>query len=89
MNEMEIMEIGRQALIVLIKVSLPVMLVALVVGLIISLFQALTQIQEMTLSFVPKMIAIFLSLMLLLPWMTTTLGDFTQELSDRIVDIEK
>ena len=63
----------------------PVLLVALVVGLAISLVQALTQIQEMTLAFVPKIVVIFLALMLFLPFMLTTLTTFTQHLFDKIV----
>ncbi|MBM3617463.1 MAG: flagellar biosynthetic protein FliQ, partial [Alphaproteobacteria bacterium] len=60
MNSMEVIELIQEALILLLKISAPVMLVALVVGLAIALFQALTQIQEMTLTFVPKIICIFL-----------------------------
>jgi Flagellar biosynthesis pathway, component FliQ len=56
-----------------------------VVGLAISLFQALTQIQEMTLTFVPKIVAIFLSLLIFLPFMLNTLSDFTREMLDRAV----
>ena len=87
MNSLEVMEIGRQTLIVFFKVSLPLMLIALSVGLIISLFQALTQIQEQTLTFVPKVVVIFLSLMFLMPFMLNTLIDFDEELNRRIVDI--
>ncbi len=60
------------------------MLVALVIGVIISLFQALTQIQEMTLSFVPKIVCIFLVLILAMPFMLDTLRDFTIELFKKI-----
>ncbi len=84
METSEVMELSREALMVLIKVSLPVMLVALAVGLIISLFQALTQIQEMTLTFVPKIVAIFLSLLLFMPYMFEMLNTFTLELFERI-----
>jgi flagellar biosynthetic protein FliQ len=63
------------------------MLVALVVGLAISLFQALTQIQEMTLSFVPKLLAIFFSLMILLPYIGNELMTLSQELSKKIEHI--
>ena len=87
MNSLEIMEIGRQGLIVFFKVSMPLMLISLTVGLVISLFQALTQIQEQTLTFVPKVFIIFLSLIFLMPFMLTTLTDFNEELSRRIVDI--
>ncbi len=60
---------------------------ALIVGLVISLFQALTQIQEMTLAFVPKILVIFVSLLFFLPFMVTTLVTFTQGLADRIIGL--
>ncbi len=81
------MEIGRQGLIVFFKVAMPLMLIALAVGLIVSLFQALTQIQEQTLTFVPKIFIIFISLIFLMPFMISTLSDFNEELNKRIVDI--
>jgi flagellar biosynthesis protein FliQ len=84
METAEVLEISRQAIFVLLKASIPLMLVALVVGVIISLFQALTQIQEMTLSFVPKIIAIFLAMIITLPYTLDTLRDFTVELFKRI-----
>jgi flagellar biosynthetic protein FliQ len=85
MTQVEVIEVGRDALIVLLKIGGPVMLVALVAGLAISLVQALTQIQEMTLAFVPKIVLIFLSLLLFLPFMVSTLTGFTQRLFDKIV----
>lgn len=72
----------------LIIISAPVMIVALVVGLAIALFQALTQIQEATLTFVPKILAMLVTLMLMLPFMLHTLSDFTIRLQDKIVHIE-
>lgn len=89
MTPLEVIDISRDALWVLIKIGAPTMLVALIVGLIIALFQALTQIQEMTLTFVPKIIAIFFVLMLALPWMFQTLEDFNEELMARIVDPDR
>jgi len=83
----EVLDIAREAIYVLLKVITPLMVVALSVGLIISLFQALTQIQEMTLSFVPKIIAIFFSLILFLPYMFSTLHSFWQNLAERIANI--
>jgi flagellar biosynthetic protein FliQ len=59
------------------------MLIALVVGLIISLFQALTQVQEATLTFVPKMLVVFVSLLLLAPFMLHALADFTEQMMAR------
>ena len=85
MTPVEVIDVGRDALIVLLKIGAPVLLVALVVGLAISLIQALTQIQEMTLAFVPKIVVIFLALMLFMPFMLTTLTTFTQQLFDKIV----
>ncbi len=85
MNQLEILDIARDAVWVSVKIAAPIMIVALVVGLIISLFQALTQIQEMTLAFVPKILVIFLSLLVFLPFMLSTLTNFTEELVDRII----
>jgi flagellar biosynthetic protein FliQ len=87
MDSLEAIEIGRETLIVFLKVSMPLMLIALTVGLIISLFQALTQIQEMTLTFVPKMVVVFVALIFLMPYMLHTLVDFSNELSMRIINI--
>lgn len=89
MNPMEVIDIGRDALWLLIKVSAPMMIVALIVGLSISLFQALTQIQEQTLTFVPKIVAIFFTLMLVLPYMFESVKDFTHEMMDRMADPER
>jgi flagellar biosynthetic protein FliQ len=87
MNSLEAIEIGREALIVFLKVALPMLLISLGVGLIISLFQALTQIQEMTLTFVPKIVIMFGALIFLMPYMLHTLEDFNHELSRRIVSV--
>ena len=88
METLEAMQIGRDALWVLLKVSAPVMFISLGVGLIIALFQALTQIQEMTLTFVPKIIAIFLTLMVARPWMFEVIEEFNQELMEKIVRVD-
>src|SRR6185312_11144956 len=69
----EVLDVARDAIITLVIVSAPVMLVGLVVGVAISLFQALTQIQEMTIAFVPKILAIFVSLLIALPFMAERL----------------
>ncbi len=79
------LEIGRDAVIVFLKISLPIMLAALVVGLVISLFQALTQIQEPTLSFVPKIIAIFAVLIIFLPYIGNQLSNFSESIASKIV----
>ncbi|HSG23789.1 MAG TPA: flagellar biosynthesis protein FliQ [Azonexus sp.] len=75
-----VMEIGRQAIEVTLLMSAPILITALVVGLIISIFQAATQINESTLQFVPKLIAMFLVLILLGPWMLQYLIDYIQRL---------
>lgn len=87
MDSVEVIEIAREAILVALKVGAPVLLLALGVGLVIALFQALTQMQEMTLSFVPKIVTIFASLFVLLPFMLSTLTSFTQGLMDRIVGL--
>jgi flagellar biosynthetic protein FliQ len=73
MTGSEVLDIARDAIFTLIIVASPIMLVGLAVGLAISLLQALTQIQEMTLAFVPKILAIFFSLMIALPFMAEKL----------------
>lgn len=87
MTPVEVVDIGREAIWVLLKVAAPVMLIALGVGLVISLFQALTQMQEMTLAFVPKIIAIFVALIVLSPYMIGELTGFMDQISLRIADI--
>lgn len=81
----EILQIGHEAIWVSMKLGLPLMGTALVVGLLISFFQALTQIQEMTLSFIPKILSIFTVLFVLMPFFGATLGVFTQLIFDKIV----
>ncbi|MEX0697688.1 MAG: flagellar biosynthesis protein FliQ [Dongiaceae bacterium] len=84
MNEADVLGIAREAIVVMIQIGAPVMLLALVVGLVVSLVQALTQIQEMTLTFIPKILAIFGSLLLFMPFMLATLSGFTERLMARI-----
>ena len=85
MNQADVLEISRLTFFVILKAGGPIMAAGLVVGLIIAIFQTLTSIQEMTLTFVPKIIAIFLTLMLTLPFMFQTLSDFTERLQEKIV----
>ena len=80
MTPTAVIELGRQAIEVTLMVSAPLFLAALVTGLLISIFQAATQINEMTLSFVPKLVAIFVTLVLAGPWMITLLTDFMRRL---------
>ncbi len=79
------LDLGKESIFVLLKISLPLMLVALFVGLTVSLFQALTQIQEMTLSFVPKIIAIFIALILFLPFIGMQLRGLSETLAAFII----
>lgn len=85
MDVNDVMTVSRDAMWVSLKLGGPMMAAGLIVGLAVSLFQALTQIQEMTLTFVPKMVIIFLSLLLLMPFMLSTLTTFTHSLAERIV----
>ncbi len=75
-----ILTMAQQSIKVLLLLTMPLMGVALVIGLIISIFQAATQLQEMTLTFIPKIVAIFLALLFLSPWMLMTIMDFTREI---------
>ncbi|GGF37141.1 flagellar biosynthesis protein FliQ [Aliidongia dinghuensis] len=88
MNETEIIDVAREAIFAALKIAGGPMLAALVVGIAISVFQALTQIQEQTLTFVPKIIVIFLSVLLLMPFMLGTLETFARSLADRIIAIQ-
>ncbi|MDO4303082.1 MAG: flagellar biosynthesis protein FliQ [Bacillota bacterium] len=76
----EVTAIASTALYLVIKVSAPVLLISLVVGLLISIFQTVTSIQEQTLTFVPKIVAVFLSLILLGNWMLTEMSGFMTQL---------
>ena len=87
MNEAQALDIAREAIYALLIVSSPLMLIGLAVGLVIAVLQALTQIQEVTLTFVPKIIIIFLAMLVLLPFMLRHLQDLTLFLMDRIVAI--
>ena len=78
------LDVAREALLVLLKLGAPVLLVALVVGVAVALLQALTQMQEMTLSFVPKILAVFLTTLLALPFMIATLIGFSEGLFRQI-----
>ena len=75
-----VMEIGRQAIEVALIISAPALIAALAIGLVISVFQAATQINEATLQFVPKLIGIFMVLILLGPWMIQYMVDYIQRL---------
>lgn len=87
MNDTEVIETARQALIISIEIGAPVLLVGLVIGVAIALVQALTQVQEITLVFVPKILAIFLALFFFLPFMMTRLVVFMETLADRMIGL--
>jgi len=84
MTPESIMSMGHQAILVTLMVSAPMLLVALVIGLIVSIFQAATQINEATLSFIPKLIGIFATLVLAGPWMLTILTDYLRSVLTNI-----
>ena len=77
-------ELGRQAIMVSLLVSAPILAAGLVVGLAVSVFQAVTQIHEMTLTFIPKIVAMTLVMVLVLPWMLNQLLDYTRNLFERL-----
>jgi flagellar biosynthetic protein FliQ len=81
----EVLDIARDAITTLILVASPLMVVGLIVGVAVSLVQALTQIQEMTLAFVPKILAMFVALLIALPFMADALQSYMTRLASRIV----
>ncbi len=85
MTGAEVLDIANQGIWTLIIVSLPMMLVGLVVGVVIALFQALTQIQEQTLVFVPKIIAIFVTMLIALPFLGATMSAYMTRVVDMII----
>jgi flagellar biosynthetic protein FliQ len=84
MTPQTVMELGRQALEVLLLVSSPLLIAALVTGLIISIFQAATQINESTLSFIPRLVVMFITLIFAGPWMLQLMIDYIRRLFDSI-----
>lgn len=84
MSEAYVISIGKQAITAALEVSAPVLIVALVIGLIVSIFQAITQIQEQTLTFVPKMVAIVIVFLVAGSWMLKVLIQFTQTMLNNI-----
>jgi flagellar biosynthetic protein FliQ len=84
MTPTTVVELGRGALEVALLISAPLFIAALVTGLIVSIFQAATQINESTLSFVPKLVVIFLTLILFGPWMITIMTDYIRRLYESI-----
>ena len=80
MNELFALEVGRNALLMTVMLAAPMMVAALVVGLLVSVFQALTQINEQTLTFVPKILAVFVALLVAGPWLLQSLVGYTSGL---------
>jgi len=80
MNEIIITDIAKQAIFLVLKLAAPMLLASLLVGLVVSILQTVTSIQEQTLTFVPKLIAVFLVIMLFGNWIITSLREFTVEL---------
>jgi flagellar biosynthetic protein FliQ len=87
MDEAEIIETAREAILISMQISAPTLIVGLVVGVAVALLQALTQIQEITLVFVPKIMAIFFALFVFLPGMMKTLSVFMETLMDRMIGL--
>lgn len=77
MQETDALELSRRAILLALQLSLPILTISLVIGVLISLFQAVTQIQEQTLTFVPKVVVLSLSLIVLGPWILHTLVQYT------------
>ncbi|WP_374340236.1 flagellar biosynthesis protein FliQ [Methyloversatilis sp.] len=84
MTPTTVVDIGRHAVEILLVISAPMLGAALVTGLIVSIFQAATQVNEMTLSFIPKLIAVFLVIVLAGPWMITLMTDYIRRLYSSI-----
>ncbi len=84
MNPQAVITIGQQALYVMLMIAAPMLIAALVVGLVVSILQAATQINEMTLSFIPKLIAMLAALVIAGPWMITFFVDYMRRLFESI-----
>ena len=87
MTPTTVIEIGRNAMEVLLLISAPLFIAALVTGLLVSIFQAATQINEATLSFVPKLLVIFVTMIIAGPWMLTLLTDYMRRLYESIPSV--
>ena len=84
MNELEAIDLGREAILTMLKISAPILGMGLAVGIVVALFQALTSLQEMTLTFVPKIVVMFVTVVVILPFIFGTLQAFTLTLFDKI-----
>lgn len=88
MEQQEIIDLIRETIWITIELSTPVMMIGLVVGVVIALLQALTQVQEITLVFVPKILAIFVAIAVMLPSFVITLMAFMERIADKIIGIQ-
>jgi len=88
MTQTELIDIAREAIMMTIQISAPVMILGLIVGVVIALVQALTQIQEVTLVFVPKILVILMAIFFLLPGFAAAMTGFMEGIADRIVGID-
>ncbi|HEY3330561.1 MAG TPA: flagellar biosynthesis protein FliQ [Capsulimonadaceae bacterium] len=80
MNEATLLELTRRSMLVTVELAMPILMVTLIVGVAVSIFQAATQIQETTLTFVPKIVAVVIAIALMGPWMLSTIVHFTTSL---------
>jgi flagellar biosynthetic protein FliQ len=87
MNPQSVMTLGQQALFVMLMIAAPMLLAALVVGLVVSVLQAATQINEMTLSFIPKLLAMLATLVIAGPWIITFFTDYMRRLFESIPSV--
>lgn len=88
MNQTQLIDITREAILLTMQIGAPIMIIGLIVGVAIALVQALTQIQEMTLVFVPKILAIFFSIFVLFPAFVTLMQGFMENIATIIIGIE-
>lgn len=87
MNTQFVIELGRRSVETVLLLSAPMLIIGLVVGLVISVFQAATQINEQTMTFIPKIVAVFVSLILFAPWLIKIMLAFTTEILQRIATV--
>jgi len=84
MTPESVMSMGRHAMEITLMIAAPMLLIALAIGLVVSIFQAATQINEMTLSFIPKLVGVFIALMVAGPWMLSVMVDYMRQLFTNI-----
>ncbi|HEY5412673.1 MAG TPA: flagellar biosynthesis protein FliQ [Caulobacteraceae bacterium] len=87
MNGAQVLDVARDAIWLTLQLSAPIMVVGLIVGVVIGLFQALTQVQEATLIFAPKILVVFVTLLITLPLMGALMGGFMRHIADRIASM--